>query len=200
MLYSTILLGWVGILIFLIIIFSLRSLVKNNEYGLIHILMAIMYAMWLPVPLALYFVLDIDFLIVGSTFGFVYLMMLVMTMALQTGHIAYVRKQNDVPLINANNIMATLSNPFEALANVFKSIWALFLGVSFWSIGATTMAVIMFLSSSLIFYYLILAINTSLVKQIDIFSKVKANSVVTNFETLLFFIALMSYISFSIFG
>ena len=195
MLYPTILLGWVGILIFLIIIFSLRKLVKNNEYGLIHLLMAIMYAMWLPLPLALYFLLDVDTLIVGATFGFVYLMMLVMTMALQTGHIIYVSKKSDDSSINPNHIMATLSNPFEALANVFKSIWALFLGISFWSIGATTMAVIMFISSSLIIYYLILAFNTSLVKPINVFSKVKSNTVVTNLETLLFFIVLMSYIT-----
>ena len=121
--------------------------------------------------------------------------MLVMTMALQTGHIAYVSKKSEDQSINPNHIMAMLSNPFEALANVFKSIWALFLGISFWSIGATTMAVIMFISSSLIIYYLILAFNTSLVKPINVFSKVKSNTVVTNLETLLFFIVLMSYIT-----
>ncbi|MET3322714.1 UNVERIFIED_ORG: hypothetical protein ABIC97_005867 [Peribacillus simplex] len=48
MLISTIILGWIGVLIFLIVVFSFQKMAKNNEYAFMHILMALMYAMWLP--------------------------------------------------------------------------------------------------------------------------------------------------------
>ena len=198
MLLSTIILGWLGILVFLIIIFSFRKMIKNNEYGLLHLLMAFMYALWLPLPLTLYYLLDLDTLLVGSIFGFVYLIMLVITMALQTGHIAYVIKHDGDASIKVSNqnIMAMLSNPLEALANVFKSIWTLFLGISFWTMGETFIASIMFLSSYLVFYYMFLAINASLIKRISFLSKVKPNFIVTNLETFLLFSILMCYITF----
>lgn len=193
----TIILGWLGIFIFLIIIISLRKLVKNKEYALLHLLMALMYAMWFPLPLTLYYLLDLEVLLIGTVFGFVYLITLVIAMALQTGHIAYVSKQNDHLSANAaNNLMAMLSNPFEAIANIFKSIWALFLGLTFWTIGETLIARIMFLCSLLVFYYLCLAVNASVIKPITVFSRVKPNTIVTNVETFLFFFVLMIYITF----
>ena len=200
MLLPTIILGWLGILIFLIIISSFQKMMRNNEYGLLHMLMAFMYALWLPLPLTLYYLLDLDVLLVGTVFSLVYLIMLVITMTLQTGHITYIVKhnaENSITNSHTNYIMATLSNPFEAMANVFKSMWALFLGITFWTIGETLIASFMFLCSLFIFYYLCLAINSSLIKRMALFSKVKSNTVLTNLETLLFFGALMIYITFN---
>lgn len=201
MLISTIILGWIGILIFLIIALAFHILVKNNEFAFLHILMALMYAMWFPLPLALYQLLNSKLLQVGTIFGLVYLIMLVITMTLQTGHIAYIVKLNDNKSITdkqGDYMMATLSNPFEGLANVFKSIWALFLGITFWSNGELLMANIMLLFSLLIFYYLFIVLDKSLKKRIKFFSKVKTNTVLINFETLFFFIVLMSYITFNL--
>ncbi|WP_155592205.1 hypothetical protein [Lysinibacillus cavernae] len=197
---STIVLGWIGILIFLIIVFTFQKLVKNNEFAFMHNLMALMYAMWFPLPLALYRLLNSEFLQVGTLFGLVYLIMLVITMTLQTGHITYIVKHNGNKSITdkqGDYMMATLSNPFEGLANVFKSIWALFLGITFWNSGEILMASIMFLFSILIFYYLLIVLDTSLVKRIKFFSKAKANTFLINLETLFFFIVLMSYITFN---
>lgn len=94
-------------------------------------------------------------------------------------------------------MMASLSNPFEGLANVFKSIWALFLGIAFWNSGEMIMASLMFLFSILLIYYLFIVLDTSLVKRIKIFSKAKPNPFLINLETLFFFIVLMTYITFN---
>lgn len=129
MLLSTTIIGWIGILLYIIIIFTYKMLAKNNEFAFIHILMATMNALWLPLPLSLYLLLNSEILIVGTIFGFVYLFMLVITMALQTGHITYIVKRNQNQSITeqqADYMMATLSNPFESLTGVFKGIWALF--------------------------------------------------------------------------
>lgn len=94
-------------------------------------------------------------------------------------------------------MMTTLSNPFEGLANVFKSIWALFLAIAFWNSGEMLMAILMILFSLLAFYYLFIILDTILVTRIKLFSKVKPNPYVTNLETLLFFVILMCYITFN---
>jgi hypothetical protein len=178
MLISTIIIGWIGVLIYLIIVFTFQKMAKNNEFAFIHILMALMYAMWLPLPLALYQILDTELLQVGTIFGVVYLLMIVITMVLQTGHITYIVKQNENKEITdkqANYMMATLSNPFEDLSGVFKCIWAIFLGVTFWINGEMVMASLMLLFSLMLFYYLFIMLNTSLVKRVGLFTKVKPN-------------------------
>ena len=57
--------------------------------------MAVMYAMWLPLPFVLYQLLNSDMLLIGTVFGSVYLILLVVTMVLQTGHIAFITKHNE---------------------------------------------------------------------------------------------------------
>jgi len=100
------------------------------------ILMALMYAMWFTVPWALNETLHSYVLQIGTIFGFAYLIMLVITMTLQTGHILYIIKQNEDSSMtdqHGNYMMATLSNPFEGFDNVFKSIWVVFLAITFWN-------------------------------------------------------------------
>lgn len=201
MLISTMIIGWIGVLIFLIIVSTFQKMAKNNEFAFMHILMALMYAMWLPLPLALYQLLNTELLQVGTIFGLAYLLMLVITMALQTGHITFIVKHNDDKAITdkqADYMMATLSNQFECLTNVFKCIWALFLGITFWNSSEMLMASLMFLFSLLLLYYLFIMLDTSLVKRVKLFSKVKPNPFIINLETLFFFIILMSYITFNI--
>lgn len=191
--------GWIGILIFLIIIFTYQKLAKGNEYAFIHLLMALMYAMWLPLPFALNTLLQSDSLQVGSIFGFVYLMMIVITMTLQTGHISYIVKHNEDKSITEKQgqyMMATLSNPFELLANIFRCVWSLFLGIAFWSSGQVLMASLLLLFSLFVFYFFAIMLDTALVKRVTFFSKVKPNPILVNLETLLFFIVLVSYVTF----
>ncbi|MGN7386987.1 hypothetical protein [Sporosarcina sp. SAFN-015] len=196
MLTSTMILGWIGVLLFLIIISTYKKMAKRNEYAILHLLMALMYAMWLPLPLSLYLLLGSDTLLVGTIFGLAYLFMLVISMALQTGHIAFINKHNEdhlIPEKHAEYMMATLTNPFESLLGVFKCLWAIFLAISFWENGEILMASIMLLFGLFIFYYLFITIDTSLMKRVKLFSKVKPNIVLVNLETLIFFIILMCY-------
>ncbi|MGF3215152.1 hypothetical protein ACQV2X_08395 [Facklamia sp. P12945] len=202
MLFSTIIFGWIGILIFLSILFTFKKMAKNNKYALLHLLQAIMYAMWLPLPFVLYHILDSDILLVGSVFGSVYLILLVAGLALQTGHLAFISKHKEDKRISdsqTNYMMATLSHPYEGLVNFFKCLWAIFLGLCFWQKGEGIMAVVMFLFGLFIFYYLIIILDASLVKSVKLFEKIKPNTVLVNVETFLFFLTLMVYITF-IFG
>ncbi|MGF3182850.1 hypothetical protein [Facklamia sp. P12934] len=199
MLFSTIIFGWIGILIFLLILFNFKKMTENNEYALLHLMQAIMYAMWLPLPFVLYQLLDSDILLVGSVFGSVYLILLVAGMALQTGHIAFLAKYNEDKKISdsqTNYMMATLSHPYEGLVNVFKCIWAIFLGIIFWQNGEVVMAGWMFLFGLLIIYYLIIILEASLIIRLSFFEKVKPNTIFVNIETFLFFLTLMIYITF----
>lgn len=199
MLISTIIMGWIGIIIFLIIVFTFQKMAKSNEFAFMHILMALMYAMWLPLPLALNQLLNSESLQVGSIFGLAYLFMLIISMSLQTGHITYMVKHNDDKTITesqGNYMMATLSNPFELVANIFKCIWSVFLCITFWKDEQVIMTSLMFLFSLLLFYYLFIMLDTSLLKRVKVLSKVKANPFIINLETLFFFIILMSYITF----
>ncbi|PAD24479.1 hypothetical protein CHH62_16870 [Niallia circulans] len=199
MLISTIIMGWIGIIIFLIIVFTFQKMAKSNEFAFMHILMALMYAMWLPLPLALNQLFNSESLQVGSIFGLAYLFMLIISMSLQTGHITYMVKHNDDKSITesqGNYMMATLSNPFELVANIFKCIWSVFLCITFWKDEQVIMTSLMFLFSLLLFYYLFIMLDTSLLKRVKVLSKIKANPFIINLETLFFFIILISYITF----
>ena len=200
MIIPTIILGWIGVFIFFVIAVSFQKMSKNNEMALMHFLMAMMYALWLPLPIALNESLKSEYLQIGTIFGLAYLIMLVITMILQTGHITYIVKNNDDQSITdkqGDYIMATLSNPFEGFVNVLKSIWALFLAITFWNSGEMLMANFMILFTLFAFYYLFIILNTVLVTKVKLFSMVKPNPYITNLETILFFMILMCFVTFN---
>src|SRR5690625_829935 len=193
--------GWTGILLFLAIIFTFQRMAKKNEYAFLHLLMAVMYAMWLPLPFVLYQLLNSDTLLIGTVFGSTYLILLVVTMILQTGHIAFITKHNEDGAITdmlGGYMMATLSNPYESLLGVFKCIWAISLGIAFWQNDEMIMASLMLLFGLLVFYYLFIMLDASLIKRVKLFAKVKPNPFIINLKTLFFFIILMSYVTFKI--
>lgn len=203
MISSTMILGWIGVLLFLIIALTFKSMANRNEYAFLHLLMAIMYAMWFPLPLALNHLILSDTVLVGTVFGFAYLFLLVCSMALQTGHIAFIEKydkNHSIPEKHAEYMMATLTKPFESLLGVFKCIWAIFLGVSFLQSEESLMAGLMLLFGLFIFYYLFITLDGSLKKRIKLFSKVKPNVFIVNLETLAFFITLMCYVTYRSFS
>lgn len=191
--------GWTGVILFLFLSFSYQKLAESNEFALVHIVMAIMYATWLPLPFTLNHILKIEYLQIGTIFGIVYLLLLVSAMTLQAGHITFIVKENDnrgITDIQGEYMMFTLSNPFEATVNIFKCIWALFLALAFWNQNERVMAVIMLFFSFLIFYYLAIVLNTVMVKQMKLFSWVKQNIYFTNLETFSFFFVLLIYLTF----
>ena len=63
MLISTVILGWTGILLFFITGVSFQKMAKNNEFAFMHFLMALMYALWLPLPITLNESLNSDYLV-----------------------------------------------------------------------------------------------------------------------------------------
>ncbi|WP_405100234.1 hypothetical protein [Oceanobacillus sp. FSL H7-0719] len=198
MLVSTMIFGWTGVILFLFLSFSYQKLAKSNEFALVHIVMAIMYATWLPLPFTLNHILKIEYLQIGTIFGIVYLLLLVSAMTLQAGHITFIVKENDnrgITDIQGEYMMFTLSNPLEATVNIFKCIWALFLALAFWNQNERIMAVIMLFFSFLIFYYLAIVLNTVMVKQMKLFSWVKQNIYFTNLETFSFFFVLLIYLT-----
>lgn len=198
MIISTLILGWIGILIYLLIIFTYRKIVAKKEFAFLHALMTLMYVMWLPIPLALNQLLDSEIVQIGTLFGLVYLILLIISFVLQTGHLSYISKHNNSKEItdkHADYMMSLLSNPFESLSNILRCIWALFLGITFWQEGDLIIAGTMFIFSLLGVYYLIMMVNTSLIKRVKLLSKFKANFVLTNLETLFFFIVLLSYMT-----
>ncbi|WP_017186606.1 hypothetical protein [Alkalibacillus haloalkaliphilus] len=199
MLNTVIILGWTGVILFSIMILTLSKMMKSNEYGLIHILMAIMYTLWLPLPIVLYMVVDFDLLLIGAVFGSVYLLMIIVTMTFQTGHIAFLLNykgaQNDLELYG-DYMMSMLSKPFETYANVLKSLWALILAIAFWNTQELLMVILMIPFVILLSYYVAILINDSLVNSVKGIRNIKPNPILINLETLLFFIILISYLTF----
>lgn len=199
MLYSSIILGWIGIAIFLIIVITFQKMMRSNEFALLHMLMAIMYSMWFPLPILLYQLQNTDVLLAGTLFGLAYLFSLVISMVLQTGHIAFFVKNNEDHVISnkmGDYMMATLTNPLESFLNICKCIWALFLGIAFWQNGEIVMSIIMFTFTLFIFYYILIMLDAILTKRLRLLSKVRPNPIIVNLETLLFFITLMYYVTF----
>lgn len=199
MLYSSIILGWIGIAIFLIIVITFQKMMRSNEFALLHMLMAIMYSMWFPLPILLYQLQNTDVLLAGTLFGLAYLFSLVISMVLQTGHIAFFMKRNENQVISnimGDYMMATLTKPLESFLNIFKCIWALFLGIAFWQNGEILMSSIMFTFTLFIFYYILIMLDATLTKRLRLLSKVRPNPIIVNLETLLLFITLMYYVTF----
>lgn len=123
--------------------------------------------------------------------------MLIITMAFQTGHIAFIEsnQQHEISDQQGNYMMATLSNPFEGIAGVLKGLWALFLAITFWANNLEIMAIIMSIYSLFTLYYLLLVINTSLLKRISYISRIKPNRYFINLETISFMLILLCFIT-----
>ena len=193
---STLVLGWIGIVLFVILAVTFPKLANNNEFGFIHILMAIMYAMWLPIPITLYEILHTDSLKMGMIFGIVYLSMMIITMSLQTGHIVHSAKERQSQAIS-NHLMEILSGPFELMANIVKSIWVLFLAVAFWEQEYVIMATVFGIFSLLFIYFFLLLLKASLIKPNIFLKKIHANTYFFNLEMFSLFLSLMLFITFA---
>ena len=191
----TILLGWLGMILYVGIAVFYVGLMKRGEFALIHILFALTFVMWIPLPLTLYRTEASEILLVGTLFGCFYMIMMIIAMTLQAGHLAYIDKNTGIDVKYANHLMTILSNPFEAMANVMKSIWAFCLGMAFWTNGLKWLALLLFLISLFGVYYLLLVLKASLKKEGTFVDRIKANVYWTNAETLLLFGCLLCYLT-----
>ncbi|WP_162785148.1 hypothetical protein [Bacillus sp. P14.5] len=201
MILSTLICGYIGITLFILVAVFFQKLNQNEEYGFLHLLMALMYAIWLPIPIAIYKITENELLIIGSVFGIVYLSMLVITMMIQTGHLVHSVKEGRKSGSWEERdtwMFAAFGGPYEVFANVLKGIWALFLAIAFWQSGEFLMASLMSLFSLLSIYYLLLLVKTSMVNPITYLAEIKANPYFINLETIAFFIVLVAYIGINI--
>lgn len=197
MVQASIVLGWIGLIIYAIIFVTFQKMLKHKEHSLLHLLMAFMYSAWLPLPIVLYQLLDFEALLVGTIFGYPYLIIMILSMSLQTSHIIHILKQDESIEWEerAEWMMETLSGTTEGLANLLKSIWALFLAMAFWQIDQPIMAFSLLLFVLMGVYVLLLLIRSNTYKQINILKKIKGNPIVFNIENIIFFTILMVYLT-----
>ena len=191
----TIIFGWLGMILYASIAVFYIGLMKRGEFALIHTLFALTFAMWLPLPLAIYKTEMSEMLLVGTLFGSLYLIMMIITMTLQAGHLAYISGNTEINAKSANHLMTILSSPFEAMANVLKCIWALCLGLAFWANGLKWLALLLFLISLFGVYYLLLVLKASIKKRGTFVDYIKGNVYWSNAETLLLFGSLLCYLT-----
>lgn len=74
--------------------------------------------------------------------------------------------------------------------------WAFFLAIAFWHHGQPLMSSLMALFSLFIFYFLFIILEHTLVNGVALLSKIKPNPLIFNLGSLLFYIILMSYLTF----
>jgi hypothetical protein len=85
--------GWLGILVYLIVLFTANQLQKNGESALLHLLICLAFIFFTPLPLYLIISNQSELFVISSVFGFLFLIMIITTMALQVGHLSYSNNQ-----------------------------------------------------------------------------------------------------------
>jgi len=192
--------GILGIIIFVIIILIFQNLLKNNESGFLHLLMAFMFVCWLPIPVVTYIELkSYDFLLIGALLGMVSLIIYIVTMILQAGHLSYSAKisnedsefwrKSDEWMLNG-----ILGGQVELLAGFLKGIWVIFFTIAFWLDGQILFAFISIMYSLFAIIYLLKLLDTSLVRGIKIFKILPINSLIINLETSSWFFILLIWL------
>lgn len=196
---GAIVLGWIGLALFIGLLCTYRTLMEHNEYALIHLWMVLMYTMWLPIPVVYDRMMNVEQYVIGAIFGTVYLLLLIIGLLLQTGHLVFTLKHQEKEKISneiAQYMMVTLSHPLEAFANVLRGGWAISLSVAFWQNEALIWSIVMMIWAVGTLYYIAISLDASLVKRFKILERVKPHPLFVNIDTGLFFTVVMSYVTF----
>jgi hypothetical protein len=204
MIFATIIASAVGVILFLIIALSYNKLLQKNESGFLHLLMALMYACWLPIPMVMYYQLrDYEFLIVGTVFGFVSILILALTMVLQASHLTYsaYHHKEDTRLWDRNDswmLNGLLGGQVELLANVLRGIWVIFVTICFWLRGDILLFSFGVIFSLFACAYMMRLIDSSLVREIRFLKLVKLSYIIINLETFGWFLMLTVWLVASV--
>jgi len=204
LIFATAIFSVIGIILFLIIVLTYNKLLQNNESGFLHLLMALMYASWLPIPITVYRLLgDYKFLIVGTVFGVTSIVILILTMVLQAGHLTYSanRHKEDAVLWDRNDnwmLNGLLGGQVELLANVLRGIWVIFVTICFWLRGDVLLFSFGVIFSSFVCAYVMRIIDLSLVSEIRFLKLVKLNYIIINLETFGWFLLLTVWLVASV--
>lgn len=193
---TTIVMGWLGVAFLLAIAFSFQPLLRHNESGFLHLLMAFMYACWLPFPFVTYFRLGSpSFLWIGAMLGTLALALFVFTMVLQAGHLSYSAKKFDEhpnQWESRDNWMlhGLLGSQVEVFAGLLKGIWILFLTIAFWLNGDILMGIIGIVFSCQIIFFIFRLLDLNIVKPTPFFQSLRLNSYILNLEVAVWFTVL----------
>ncbi|MDY7043571.1 hypothetical protein RVS70_05070 [Virgibacillus sp. M23] len=194
-----IIMGWLGILIYLFLIFTANKLEKNGETALLHLIICFVFIFFTPLPLYLSFNNHNPIFWLSSIFVYLFLIMIIITMALQVGHLSYSNKQlNNDKWQERDNWMihGMLGDVFESIVNVVFHIWILLLAIGFFIEDEFVMAAIMTVFSLFIIRNLFILLNVVIKKPMRLFQIFKMNSVITTLETFIFFVVLVCWMTF----
>ncbi|KGX90121.1 hypothetical protein [Pontibacillus marinus] len=192
-------LGWLGVLIYLIVIFTANKLLENGESALLHLLICFAFILMTPIPLFLSITNSNQIFILSSVFGYLFLIMIITTMALQVGHLSYSNKQQDKELWEDRDnwmIHGMLGDVYESIVNVVFHIWIMLLAIGFFLEEKFLMGILMTIFTLFIVRSLGILLNEVIQKPIPFLRVFRMNPVITTLETLLFFITILCWITF----
>jgi hypothetical protein len=196
---SFIVFGWLGILVYLIVLFTANQLQKNGETALLHLLICLAFVFFTPLPLYLILSNHSQFFVISSVFGFLFLIMIITTMALQVGHLSYSNNQDKSDKWEDRDnwmIHGMLGDVFESVVNVIFHIWILLLAVGFIIEKKYVIGILMAIFSLLIIRSLGILFNVVVKKPISFLRNFKLNPIVTTLETILFFLVIVCWATF----
>lgn len=200
MISLAIIIGSIGILLFLVILATYSKLLKNNESGFLHLLMCLMYTCWLPLPIVINFKYKAyDFLVIGTLLGTTSILLLIITMILQASHLSYsaLNTNKNVELWNNRDawmLNGLLGGQVELFAFFLKTLWYICLTYVFFINKNYIFFAIGIIYSMLIIFYFVMLIDKSLIKEISFIKKLKLNTLVINLETVSWFLIIIIWL------
>lgn len=191
---------------FIIIGSTFQKLLKANESGLLHLLLAFKFASWLLLPFAMYQVLGKpDFLWSGTFLGTISLTLLTFTMVMQAGHLTYSAKQakagDSKVWEERDNWMldGLLAGVTELFADVLKGVWVIMLTIAFWIQGYTGMGIVGMLFSIFTVFYFFRLLDRAMVREIAFFKKRTLNFWMVNLENFLLFLVMTGWLAIKVY-
>lgn len=189
--------GCLGLVLNIVFIIIAPQLYKKGETALIHLLLAIIFIFFLPIPLALYFKIHSSVMLTAALFGTFFIIMLIITMAFQTGHLAYRNRQANNDLWEDRDqwmIHGMLGDVYESISGVIFHLWHILLAVSFYTSGHHLMGTFFIIVSLIMIRSVILLGNHVLRNPSRLFKLFKPNAVFVNLESFLVFLVLVIWL------
>jgi len=180
--------GLMAILLYLYLFMSVKKHLKAERGALIHLILSMVYTLWLPLPLALVFKNDLDhLLILGGLFGGLSLVVGALVMIVQASHLSYackhLKEETYYDQVNGWVLNGLIGSQVELYAGVLKFIWILFvtlyhLSQSAWFLAAVSAA---FLLVNALYIPSLISDN------LKVDWRLKTNQVIIHLETLLWY-------------
>ncbi len=188
----------VGLFLFIYLILSLNKMHKNKQGALIHLILAMIYTCWLPIPIAYPLIFkESSFLIIASIFGSLSLVIGIIVMIVQASHLSYSVKHGEKETrqddINNWVLNGLIGSQVELYVGFLKAIFIGFVTTYFFSTGQFVLGAI----GSLFFFINLIYLPMLIADNLNKEPKIKLNQIQMNLETLFCytFLALVLVIS-----